>query len=144
MHLLALSPNPVDCRVSFSVVSDICVRVTVLVFHKLLILYSISSYRRLLMFLRLESISISKSLVRCYIPIMKTQFHDSNCSIKIVLDRFSVGLVALLSGVDANDHCSWCHYLSCVPTSRWGCNPKNLTCLVINFRETFSYELSKI
>ncbi|CAD6204233.1 unnamed protein product [Miscanthus lutarioriparius] len=34
---------------------------------------------------------------------------------------FAVGLGMLFRGVDANDHCGWCHYLSCVPTSRWSC-----------------------
>ncbi|CAL9178201.1 unnamed protein product [Musa hybrid cultivar] len=34
-----------------------------------------------------------------------------------------VGLVMLFRGVNGNgnDHCHWCHYLSCVPTSRWSC-----------------------
>ncbi|KAG6428686.1 hypothetical protein SASPL_112939 [Salvia splendens] len=35
---------------------------------------------------------------------------------------FSVGLVMLFRGEKGNDKCSWCHYLSCVPTSRWSCN----------------------
>ncbi|KAL3499397.1 hypothetical protein ACH5RR_038490 [Cinchona calisaya] len=35
---------------------------------------------------------------------------------------FTVGLVMLFKGENGNDHCSWCHYLSCVPTSRWSCN----------------------
>ncbi|EER94630.1 hypothetical protein SORBI_3001G321800 [Sorghum bicolor] len=34
---------------------------------------------------------------------------------------FAVGLGMLFRGVNANDHCGWCHYLSCVPTSRWSC-----------------------
>ncbi|KAF5744599.1 inactive rhomboid protein 1 [Tripterygium wilfordii] len=55
---------------------------------------------------------------------------------------FTLGLVFLLRGVDLNDHCSWCHYLSCVPTSKWSCkshpsycessqlgNQLNLTCI---------------
>ncbi|XP_075476971.1 RHOMBOID-like protein 2 [Primulina tabacum] len=35
---------------------------------------------------------------------------------------FTVGLVMLFKGENANEKCSWCHYLSCVPTSRWSCN----------------------
>lgn len=35
---------------------------------------------------------------------------------------FTVGLVMLFKGENGNDKCSWCHYLSCVPTSRWNCN----------------------
>ncbi|PAN48908.1 hypothetical protein PAHAL_9G412100 [Panicum hallii] len=34
---------------------------------------------------------------------------------------FAVGMGMLFKGVNANDHCQWCHYLSCVPTSRWSC-----------------------
>ncbi|CAN6324789.1 unnamed protein product [Urochloa humidicola] len=34
---------------------------------------------------------------------------------------FAVGMGMLFKGVNANDHCKWCHYLSCVPTSRWSC-----------------------
>nr|CAB3500364.1 unnamed protein product [Digitaria exilis] len=37
------------------------------------------------------------------------------------LHRFAVGMGLLFKGVNANDHCRWCHYLSCVPTSRWKC-----------------------
>jgi len=44
--------------------------------------------------------------------------------------RLSVGLVALLKDVDANEHCSWCHYLSCVPTSKWNCHTEAAYCLV--------------
>ncbi|GFY81929.1 RHOMBOID-like protein 3 [Actinidia rufa] len=36
--------------------------------------------------------------------------------------RFTVGLVMLFRGVNANDHCHWCHYLSCVPTDKWKCD----------------------
>ncbi|XP_008784595.2 RHOMBOID-like protein 2 [Phoenix dactylifera] len=42
---------------------------------------------------------------------------------------FIVGLVLLFRGVNANDHCSWCHYLSCVPTSRWSCESQSKSCL---------------
>ncbi|RDX72442.1 RHOMBOID-like protein 1, partial [Mucuna pruriens] len=47
-----------------------------------------------------------------------------------LLDRFTTGLIALLRGVDANEYCSWCHYLSCVPTSRWTCNQKVSSCVI--------------
>ncbi|KAI3782714.1 hypothetical protein L2E82_12768 [Cichorium intybus] len=39
------------------------------------------------------------------------------------------GLVALLRGVNLNDHCSWCHYMSCVPTSRWNCDTSAVSCV---------------
>ncbi|KAI5655546.1 hypothetical protein M9H77_32733 [Catharanthus roseus] len=40
----------------------------------------------------------------------------------LLIVGFTVGLVMLFRGVNGNDRCSWCHYLSCVPTSRWSCN----------------------
>ncbi|XP_071716330.1 RHOMBOID-like protein 1 [Rutidosis leptorrhynchoides] len=52
---------------------------------------------------------------------------------------FTIGFVFLFRKVDGNDYCSWCHYLSCVPTPLWSCDPQcnslrlgnqlNLTCL---------------
>uniref|UniRef100_A0A7N0U144 RHOMBOID-like protein n=1 Tax=Kalanchoe fedtschenkoi TaxID=63787 RepID=A0A7N0U144_KALFE len=39
----------------------------------------------------------------------------------LLVAGFAVGLVMLFRGENGNDHCSWCHYLSCVPTSRWSC-----------------------
>uniref|UniRef100_A0ACD5U5I5 Uncharacterized protein n=1 Tax=Avena sativa TaxID=4498 RepID=A0ACD5U5I5_AVESA len=32
-----------------------------------------------------------------------------------------VGMTMLFRGVNGNEHCQWCHYLSCVPTSKWSC-----------------------
>ncbi|KAK9072932.1 hypothetical protein SSX86_009368 [Deinandra increscens subsp. villosa] len=43
-------------------------------------------------------------------------------SMIFLIAGFAVGLVMLFKGENGNDHCSWCHYLSCVPTSRWHCN----------------------
>ncbi|KAL2334641.1 hypothetical protein Fmac_015854 [Flemingia macrophylla] len=33
-----------------------------------------------------------------------------------------IALVTLFRGESGYDHCHWCHYLSCVPTSKWRCN----------------------
>ncbi|KAK6126007.1 hypothetical protein DH2020_040234 [Rehmannia glutinosa] len=49
-------------------------------------------------------------------------------SLVLLIVGFTVGLVLLLRGEDLNDHCSWCHYLSCVPTSRWSCNTQPVSC----------------
>ncbi|MED6133663.1 Retinoblastoma-like protein 1 [Stylosanthes scabra] len=38
------------------------------------------------------------------------------------------GLVLLLRGVNLNDHCSWCRYLSCFPTAKWSCKPQEVYC----------------
>lgn len=35
---------------------------------------------------------------------------------------YTGALVTLFKGENGNEHCSWCHYLSCVPTSRWNCD----------------------
>lgn len=63
----------------------------------------------------------------------KPKFKKYQCilwvlSLIILVVGLSVGLVALLRGVDANDHCSWCHYLSCVPTSKWSCHTEAAYC----------------
>ncbi|KAJ3682115.1 hypothetical protein LUZ60_014688 [Juncus effusus] len=34
---------------------------------------------------------------------------------------FVVGLTMLFRGENANERCHWCHYLSCIPSSRWSC-----------------------
>ncbi|RZS04964.1 hypothetical protein BHM03_00035380 [Ensete ventricosum] len=44
--------------------------------------------------------------------------------------RLTVSLILLFRGFDGNDHCSWCHYLSCVPTSKWSCKQGTETCQV--------------
>ncbi|XP_022734788.1 RHOMBOID-like protein 3 isoform X1 [Durio zibethinus] len=43
-------------------------------------------------------------------------------SVVLLIVGFTVALVMLFRGENGNDHCHWCHYLSCVPTSRWDCN----------------------
>ncbi|XP_020408386.1 RHOMBOID-like protein 3 isoform X1 [Zea mays] len=35
---------------------------------------------------------------------------------------FAIILVMLFKGKNGNDSCHWCHYLNCVPTSRWKCD----------------------
>lgn len=39
----------------------------------------------------------------------------------LLIGGFSVGLVMLFRGENVNRHCSWCHYMSCVHTSKWNC-----------------------
>ncbi|XP_024982157.1 RHOMBOID-like protein 1 [Cynara cardunculus var. scolymus] len=45
-------------------------------------------------------------------------------SIIVLIVMFTIGFVFLFREVDGNDYCSWCHYLSCVPTSLWSCSPQ--------------------
>jgi len=47
----------------------------------------------------------------------------------MIVSGFTVGLVLLFQGFNASEHCSWCHYLSCVPTSKWSCNAPNNYCM---------------
>ncbi|KAL8480351.1 hypothetical protein ACS0TY_027045 [Phlomoides rotata] len=52
-------------------------------------------------------------------------------SLILLIIWFTVGLVLLLRGEDLNEKCSWCHYLSCVPTSRWKCNNQPVSCQAV-------------
>lgn len=45
-------------------------------------------------------------------------------SLALLITGFTVALVMLFRGENANDRCHWCHYLSCVPTSSWNCTGK--------------------
>uniref|UniRef100_A0A7C9D4G4 RHOMBOID-like protein n=2 Tax=Opuntia streptacantha TaxID=393608 RepID=A0A7C9D4G4_OPUST len=42
----------------------------------------------------------------------------------LLIAGITVGLVMVFRGVKGNDYCSWCHYLSCVPTPVWSCTPQ--------------------
>ncbi|XP_020252519.1 RHOMBOID-like protein 1 [Asparagus officinalis] len=39
----------------------------------------------------------------------------------LLIAWFTGGLVLLYHGVNVNNHCSWCRYLSCIPTSKRSC-----------------------
>ena len=54
---------------------------------------------------------------------------DDTCPLEL-LYRFTVAIVMLFRGYNANDHCSWCQYMSCVPTKKWKCNSSPTTCSV--------------
>ncbi|XP_047334315.1 RHOMBOID-like protein 1 [Impatiens glandulifera] len=67
------------------------------------------------------------------LPSSASKFKAYQCilwviSLVLLVVGFTVGMVMLFRGVNANKHCSWCHYLSCVPTSRWSCNTQPLSC----------------
>ncbi|GMH26459.1 hypothetical protein Nepgr_028302 [Nepenthes gracilis] len=63
-------------------------------------------------------------------PKFKTyQFILWIISLILLIVGFTVVLVMLFRGVNGNDHCSWCHYLSCVPTSRWSCQTQPSYCV---------------
>ncbi|KAK7402193.1 hypothetical protein VNO78_14253 [Psophocarpus tetragonolobus] len=46
----------------------------------------------------------------------------------VLIAGLITGLVLLLQSVNLNDQCSWCHYLSCVPTSKWSCKSQQIYC----------------
>ncbi|XP_022934845.1 RHOMBOID-like protein 1 isoform X1 [Cucurbita moschata] len=73
------------------------------------------------------------SITNSSIPV-EHKFKTYQCvlwiiSVILLIAGFTVGLVLLRRGFDANRHCSWCHYLSCVPTSKWSCNSEPTYCL---------------
>lgn len=72
----------------------------------------------------------------------------------LLVSGLVVGFVFLLRGVDGNEHCSWCHYLSCFPTPFWTCggascrstqleNKLNLTCIQNNKTMLYILESEK-
>ncbi|KAJ3680800.1 hypothetical protein LUZ60_015289 [Juncus effusus] len=46
----------------------------------------------------------------------------------VLIVGFTVAMIMLFRGINGNDHCSWCHYLSCVPTSKWSCKSTPVYC----------------
>nr|AIY60717.1 rhomboid protein Dioop15627 [Dioscorea oppositifolia] len=43
-------------------------------------------------------------------------------AVLLLIFGFVFGLVMLFRGESGHDHCRWCKYLNCVPTSRWSCD----------------------
>ncbi|CAJ2630073.1 inactive rhomboid protein 1-like [Trifolium pratense] len=43
-------------------------------------------------------------------------------SLILLIIGLSIGTVMLFKGKNGYDHCHWCHYLTCVPSSKWECN----------------------
>uniref|UniRef100_A0A1J3DX41 RHOMBOID-like protein n=1 Tax=Noccaea caerulescens TaxID=107243 RepID=A0A1J3DX41_NOCCA len=43
-------------------------------------------------------------------------------SLALLIAGFVVALLMLFRGEDGNDHCHWCRYLRCIPTSSWSCD----------------------
>ncbi|XP_072979260.1 RHOMBOID-like protein 2 [Typha angustifolia] len=42
---------------------------------------------------------------------------------------FTLGFYLLFKGVNAIKHCPWCHYLRCIPTSKWSCKTQTRPCI---------------
>ncbi|XP_027352689.1 RHOMBOID-like protein 1 [Abrus precatorius] len=83
-----------------------------------------------------------------YSPTLnKPKFSKYQClswvlALILLIVGFTAGLEAILHGVDANAYCSWCHYLSCLPTSRWNCNQKILPCVTQQIDNQFNITCS--
>ncbi|KAJ4972126.1 hypothetical protein NE237_005225 [Protea cynaroides] len=60
---------------------------------------------------------------------MKYQYILWILALILLIVGFTVGLVMLFQGVNVNDRCPWCHYLSCVPTSSWSCKTDAMYCV---------------
>ncbi|XP_047312974.1 RHOMBOID-like protein 1, partial [Impatiens glandulifera] len=58
----------------------------------------------------------------------KYQFLLLVISLLLLITGFASGIYLLIRGVNGNDHCSWCHYLSCVPTPIWSCKREQYFC----------------
>ncbi|KAI4341834.1 hypothetical protein MLD38_026512 [Melastoma candidum] len=50
-------------------------------------------------------------------------------SLIILIAWLTAGMIMVLRGLNANNYCKWCHYLSCVPTSKWSCKTSPASCL---------------
>ncbi|KAJ3693696.1 hypothetical protein LUZ60_009176 [Juncus effusus] len=51
----------------------------------------------------------------------------------VLIAGFVVGFWVLFKGVNVSEKCSWCHYMSCLPTHRWSCNKSPKTCLTSQY-----------
>ncbi|MED6180435.1 Retinoblastoma-like protein 1 [Stylosanthes scabra] len=74
-----------------------------------------------------QQYALSSSSPNSPLSLKKPKFKKYQCllwvfSLLLLILGFTLGLFGLLRGVNLNDHCSWCKYLSCLPTSRWPCN----------------------
>ncbi|KAE8693099.1 RHOMBOID-like 1 isoform 2 [Hibiscus syriacus] len=50
-------------------------------------------------------------------------------SLSLLIAVFALGLYdLLLKGGNLNDRCSWCHYMSCIPTPLWSCRQRHVYC----------------
>lgn len=76
--------------------------------------------------------SIAKSKYKPY------QYVLGLLGLLLLIIGFTVGLVMLFRGENANKHCSWCHYLDCVPTSRWNCNDRTISCQEMDTGNSFT------
>jgi len=56
----------------------------------------------------------------------------------LLVAGLTAATVLLFRGYDANEHCSWCRYLSCVPTRRWRCDSSPTVCTATQREDTLT------
>ncbi|RLM69608.1 RHOMBOID-like protein 2 [Panicum miliaceum] len=56
----------------------------------------------------------------------------------LLVAGFAAAAALLFRGYDASRHCSWCRYLSCVPTRRWRCDASPTICTPTQREDTLS------
>ncbi|CAI0393378.1 unnamed protein product [Linum tenue] len=49
-------------------------------------------------------------------------------SLTLLITGFAIGLLDLFKGVNVNEHCPWCQYMTCVPTPLWSCKSPEVYC----------------
>ncbi|XP_074304030.1 RHOMBOID-like protein 3 isoform X2 [Silene latifolia] len=54
-----------------------------------------------------------------YLPYQLVLFVTA---LALLIAGYTVGMTMLFKGKRGDDLCKWCHYLNCVPSSRWKCN----------------------
>ncbi|GMJ10807.1 RHOMBOID-like 1 [Hibiscus trionum] len=59
-------------------------------------------------------------------------------SLILLIVVFAMGLILLLQGINLNDRCSWCHYMSCIPTPLWSCKQRKVYCQSTEFERSFN------
>ncbi|KAK6943645.1 Peptidase S54, rhomboid domain [Dillenia turbinata] len=62
---------------------------------------------------------------------VRSKFKSYQCvlwtiSLILIIAGYTIGLILLFKGFNGNDHCSWCHYLHCIPTKKWSCKQSAL------------------
>ncbi|PNX72981.1 inactive rhomboid protein 1-like, partial [Trifolium pratense] len=62
----------------------------------------------------------------------------------VIIVGLLAGMVMLLKGVNLNDHCSWCHYLDCIPFPGWSCKYRGNECQSTEIRIENGHVLSLI
>ncbi|KAH7290364.1 hypothetical protein KP509_30G044800 [Ceratopteris richardii] len=40
----------------------------------------------------------------------------------LLIVGYIVGIILIARGIDGSSHCTWCHYLSCIPSPWWKCD----------------------